>query len=93
MQVRLGALLKACRQKANVSQLEMATNMNRSQSCISKFENDEKVPDAYTLMQWGQLTNCPEVIIAFLYGMDGITIIQQLLPIIGAIAIWSIGIF
>lgn len=93
MQVKLGALLKACRQKANVSQLEMAANMNRSQSCISKFENDEKVPDAYTLMQWGQLTNSPEVIIAFLYGMDGITIIQQLLPIIGAIAIWSVSIF
>lgn len=93
MNVKLGALLKACRQKANISQFEMAANMNRSQSCISKFENDEKVPDAYTLMQWGQLTNCPEVIVAFLYGMDGITIIQQLLPIIGAIAIWSVGIF
>lgn len=90
MNVKLGALLKACRQKANISQFEMATNMNRSQSCISKFENDEKVPDAYTLMQWGQLTNCPEVIVAFLYGMDGITIIQQLLPIIGAIALWTV---
>ena len=88
MHVKLGALLKACRQRANISQQEMAENMNRSQSCISKFENDEKVPDAYTLMQWGQMTNCPEVIVAFLYGMDGITIIQQLLPVVGAIAIW-----
>lgn len=90
MHVKLGALLKACRQRANISQQEMAENMNRSQSCISKFENDEKVPDAYTLMQWGQLTNCPEVVVAFLYGMDGITIIQQLLPVVGAIATFFI---
>ncbi|MEK4228933.1 helix-turn-helix transcriptional regulator [Solibacillus sp. FSL H8-0538] len=88
--VKLGALLKACRQKKGLSQFEMGVDMNYSQSSISKFENDEKVPDAYTLMQWGQITNCPEVIVAFLYGMDGITIIQQLLPIIGGIAIWFI---
>lgn len=93
MNVKLGALLKACRQKANISQQDMAFNMNRSQSCISKFESDDKIPDAYTLMQWGQITNCPEVIVAFLYGMDGISIIQQLLPIIGGLVIWSVGIF
>ncbi|MER2058190.1 MAG: hypothetical protein ABTA16_05160 [Niallia sp.] len=42
-------------------------------------------------MQWGQLTNCPEVIVAFLYGVDGITIIQQLMPIITGFAIWWLG--
>lgn len=88
--LKLGAILQACRDRANLSQEELAHKMNRTQACISKFENDHKIPDAYTLMNWGQLTNCPEVIVAFLYGMDGITIIQQLMPIIGAIAIWFI---
>lgn len=88
--MKLGALLKACRERAELSQEELAHRMNRTQACISKFEHDHKVPDAITLKNWGQYTNCPEVIVAFLYGMDGITILQQLLPIIGGIAIWFI---
>lgn len=91
--VKLGTVMKACRERADFSQEELAHRMNRTQACISKFENDHKVPDANTFMEWFRLTNTPEVAIAFLYGMDGLTILQQLLPIVGAIAIWSIGIF
>lgn len=88
--VKLGTLMKACRERANLSQEELAHRMNRTQACISKFEHDHKVPDANTFAEWFRLTNSPEVAIAFLYGMDGLTILHQLLPIVGAIAIWFI---
>lgn len=85
-----GQILKACRERMGFSQLDMAFKLNRSQSCISKIETGRKTVDMPTFMQWIQLTNSPEVAVAMLYGLDGITIINQLLPIIGAIAIWFI---
>lgn len=88
--MKYGQILKACRERAGWSQLDMAFKLNRSQSCISKFETGRKTVDMPTFMQWIQLTNTPEVAVAMLYGIDGITIINQLLPIIGAIAIWFI---
>lgn len=91
--VKLGTLMKACRERAILSQEELAHKMNRTQACISKFENDHKVPDANTFAEWFRLTNSPEVAIAFLYGIDGLQILQQLLPIAGAMAIWSVSIF
>lgn len=74
--VKLGTVLKACRERADFSQEELAHRMNGTQACISKFENDHKVPDANTFVEWFRLT-----------------ILQQLLPIVGANAIWSLGIF
>jgi transcriptional regulator with XRE-family HTH domain len=80
--MKFGAVLQACRERAGISQEELAHQMNRSQSCISKFEKDIKIPDTATFMQWIHITNTPEVAIAFLLGMDGITMIQQLMPMI-----------
>lgn len=91
--VKLGTLMKACRERAKLSQEELAYQMNRTQACISKYENDHKVPDANTFAEWFRQTNSPEVAIAFLYGVDGLTILQQLLPIVGMIATWSVRIF
>lgn len=89
---KVGTLLKACRERADFSQEELAYRMNRTQACISKYENDHKIPDVNTFMEWCRQTNTPEVAIAFLYGVDGLMILQQLLPIVGAMAMWSIGI-
>ncbi|MEK3955343.1 helix-turn-helix domain-containing protein [Psychrobacillus sp. FSL K6-1464] len=87
--MRYGAILQACRERAGFTQEEMAHRLNRSQSCVSKFEKDTKVPDMNTFLQWVNATNAQEVAVAFLYGMDGITMIQQLLPIIaGGFALW-----
>lgn len=88
--MKYGLILKACREFAGFSQLEMAFKLNRSQSCISKMETGRKTVDMPTFMQWIQATNSPEVAVAMMYGIDGITIINQLLPIIGGIAIWFI---
>jgi len=80
---KVGALLRACRERAGLSQEELAYLLNRSQSCISKFEMDKKIPDIYTFSQWIQITQAHEVAIAFLYGMDGISILYRLLSFFG----------
>lgn len=88
--MKIGAILQACRERAGLSQEELAHRMNRTQPCISKFENSAKVPDAITFMDWFKQTNTQEVAVAFLMGMDGLTILQTLLPVIGGFAWWFI---
>lgn len=88
--MKIGAILQACRERAGFSQEEMAHRMNRTQPCISKFENDNKVPDASTFLDWFKHTNTQEVAVAFFMGVDGLTILQTLLPIIGGFACWFI---
>ncbi|WAA10306.1 helix-turn-helix domain-containing protein [Fervidibacillus albus] len=87
--MQFGGILKAVRQKAGFSQEELAHRLNMNQSDISKIETDRKVPDAFTFIQWIQLTNTPEVMMAFLYGIDAFTIMSdfiQTIPIGGFIA-------
>lgn len=77
--MKVGSILKACRERQGYSQEELAKKLNRSRSCISKFENDLKTLDLQTFMQWMEITNAKEVMIAFFCGMDGIQIMQNLL--------------
>jgi len=77
----VGSVLRAVRERAKLSQEELARRMHRSPSCISKYENDRKVIDLPTLMQWAEETNAREVVVAFLYGMDGISMLARLLGI------------
>lgn len=88
--MKMDSILQACRERAGLSQEELAHRMNRTQPCISKFENSVKVPDAVTFMEWFKQTNTQEVAVAFLMGMDGLTILQTLLPIIGGFVWWNI---
>jgi len=82
--VKFGAVMRATRERAGFNQEELAARMNLSQSDISKFENDRKIPDIATMMVWAEQTCAKEVMIAFLYGMDGITILQSLVHMMGA---------
>lgn len=77
-----GKLLQICRERAGFSQDEMAFRMNVTQATISKYENNKRSMDITTFMNWFQQTNSPEVAIAFLYGIDGVTILQQLISTI-----------
>lgn len=74
---KVGALLRACRERAGLSQEELADRLNRSQSCISKYETDQKIPDIFTFLNWLQVTQAQEVAVAYLLGFDGLTILQQ----------------
>ncbi|MED3549992.1 helix-turn-helix transcriptional regulator [Cytobacillus praedii] len=83
--MKFGSILQACRERAGLSQEELAEKLNRTQSCISKFEKDKRIPDMTTFMQWIQTTQTQEVAVAFLYGMDGINLLQQMMPLIGGL--------
>lgn len=78
---KVGALLRACRERAGLSQEELADRLNRSQSCISKYETDQKIPDIFTFLNWLQVTQAQEVAVAYLLGFDGLTILQQLMTV------------
>ncbi|HIW32675.1 MAG TPA: helix-turn-helix domain-containing protein [Candidatus Paenibacillus intestinavium] len=78
-----GALLKACRERAGISQIKMAMMMNRTQSSISKLEKDRNPIDVETFRDWTKFTNSMDIGIAFLYGVDPATILQSLMQITG----------
>lgn len=84
-----GNILKAIRIKAGLSQEDLAALLNRSRSCISKFESNKKVVDMTTFMKWIDVTKSQEIAVAMLYGADGLAIIHQLLPFItGGFILW-----
>lgn len=80
----IGAFLRKCRKKAKLSQEDLAELLNRNQSDISKAENDSKGIDIITFRDWTRLTNHVEAGIAFLYGIDTASIIQQVMQVTGA---------
>ena len=79
MERALGFFLPACRERAGLSQGELADLMNRSQACICRYENNRRQPDLDTLKEWANVTNTREVIVAYLYGADGISMIDRIL--------------
>lgn len=86
--MRFGAILKACRIRAGFSQEELADMLYINQSDISKYETDRKEPTMSMFHAWITNTQTPEVAVAFMYGMDGIAMIQQLMPLIGGLILW-----
>ncbi|UVI28189.1 helix-turn-helix domain-containing protein [Paenibacillus spongiae] len=79
-----GMLLKTVREKAGISQEKLARLLHRTQSCISKIEQDKKTLDVTTFVNWTKITNASEAGIAFLYGIDPATIMQSVLQVTGA---------
>ena len=81
--MNVGALLRACRERAGLTQTQLANRLHIEQACVSRVENDRKTLDMLTFQKWVNVTQAQEVVVAFLYGMDGINMIQKLLPLIG----------
>lgn len=76
--VKYGAILKACRTRADLSQEELAHKLHINQSDISKYESGTKEPTISIFQSWMTNTQAQEVMVAFIYGMDGISILQSL---------------
>lgn len=76
---KVGAVLKACRTRAGYTQEELADKLFISQSDVSKYENDTMEPHLSTLQAWMNNTQAPEVLVAFLCGIDGIGIMQNII--------------
>lgn len=83
--MRVGAILKACRTRAGLTQEELADKLYISQSDVSKYENDTMEPHLSTLQAWTSNTQTTEVLVAFLCGMDGLNIMQQILEMTNGI--------
>ncbi len=81
--MKLGAILQACRERAGFSQEHLAEVLNKSRVSISKIENNRKTLDVQTLFQWAEATGSREVVVSFLYGMDGLSMIQHLMSVGG----------
>ena len=77
--MRVGAILRACRTRAGLSQEELAHKLFVSQSDVSKYENDTKEPSISMFYTWMSQTQSQEVLVAFLCGVDGIGIMQQII--------------
>lgn len=78
-----GAILRAVRQKAGLSQEEMAEKMYVSRSTISRLENDRLKLTVEDAIRWGQITQAPEAIAAMLCGLD----VSQVMQIISSLPI------
>lgn len=87
----LGLLLQKCRQKAGLTQDQLAMKLNRTQSCISKFEKGHKLPDIFTIMDWARITSAQEAIAMFVMGTDVTTIIQTVLQMTGAAVVFPLA--
>jgi len=79
--VRVGAILKACRTRAGLSQEELAHRLFINQSDVSKYENDTKEPTISMVYAWTTKTQAPEVLVAFLCGVDGLEILQKIVDL------------
>jgi transcriptional regulator with XRE-family HTH domain len=82
-----GAILKQCRERAGLTQEQMAERLHRSRSCISKIESDKKGLDVTTFMQWADATCAKEVMIAALCGVDPSIIVQNIQNIMSLLGV------
>lgn len=82
--MKFGAILKACRVRAGLSQEQIAEMLHRSRSCISKFEKEHKIPDMVTFLSWLDKTNAKDVGYALVSGIDPTTILQTVFQVVGA---------
>lgn len=81
--MKYGAILRACRDRVGMSQEELAAKLFRSRNSISRLENDQIELDVNTLSQWAEITGAREVVVAFICGMDGLSIMQSMMQISG----------
>lgn len=89
--VKYGAILKACRERAGLNQEELAFRLHVNQSDISKYETNVKEPTLSTVKAWVEQTQTQEVLIAFLCGVDGIGVMQNIMDMVSSFATGFIG--
>lgn len=84
MQASVGAVLKLIRERKKWSQEELAVAMHMDRSLVSRIETGKQHPGFETVVQWANVTNAKEVLVAFFCGMDGTSIMQNILNLMGA---------
>lgn len=76
--------LKEWRTKAEITQIEMASKLNITQSHVSKYETGRKVIDLETFIRWVRLTNSEASAAVVMFGADIFTQVAQFTTLIPA---------
>lgn len=77
--MKIGAIMQACRERAELSQEEMALRLERSQGYISKVERGKTVPDFVTVLKWSEETKSSEIMALYFFGIKAIRIADQII--------------
>ncbi len=80
-----GTILKACRERAGLNQEELAHELHIQQADVSRFENSKKEPSMGLFQKWATLTHSQDVLVAFICGIDGLTILANVLSTSGGV--------
>ncbi|BAQ11351.1 ARE family transcriptional regulator [Bacillus sp. OxB-1] len=78
-----GSILRACRERKGWNQEEMAHQLHVNQSDISKYENNVKEPPMSLFQRWAMVTGSQDVLVAFIAGMEGVSILSSILATAG----------
>lgn len=85
-------LLKNFRKQANMTQEELADELNMTQSHVSKYESGRKIIDLETFMQWVRVTNSEIHAASTMFSTDvlsnALQVIQALPMFIGGFILW-----
>ncbi|WP_051891617.1 helix-turn-helix domain-containing protein [Lysinibacillus sphaericus] len=74
-----GKLLQKFRKNADMTQEEVADQLEMTQSHISKYELGRKVVDIETFMRWVQVTNSQAEAAFVLFGVDIVNTATQMM--------------
>jgi len=81
--MKYGGILRACRERVGLTQEELAFKLNVNQSDVSKYESGNKEPTLSLVQSWLTNTQATEVLVAFLCGVDGLGIMQNIMQLLG----------
>lgn len=82
--MQYGSILRACRERKGWNQEEMAYQLMINQSDVSKFENNVKEPPMSMFQKWALVTGSQDVLVAFIAGMEGVSILSTILETMGS---------
>ncbi|VDG98867.1 antitoxin HipB [Lysinibacillus sphaericus] len=78
-----GAILRACRKRKGWTQEDLAHELQIEQADVSRFENDRREMSMSMFQKFVKATQSQDVMVAFIAGMDGITILANVLSTMG----------
>jgi len=89
--MKYGAVLRACRERSGLSQEELAHQLHIQQADVSRIENNRRELTLSLAKDWTTVTQAQDVMVAFICGMDGLTILQNIMSVVtGFIGGWTI---
>lgn len=79
-----GAILRACRMRKGLTQEELADVLHMEQADISRIENDRREPMMTLFQRWALATDSSDVLVAFIAGVEGMMILNDILLSVGS---------